>query len=74
MNYTTLNRLNILQDINNIINNPYGSTLTKEGQAIDKLINENINTVMHSKSTLEPTQKELHFTLMDIQHQLKATD
>lgn len=25
---------------------------------------------MHSKSVLEPTQKELHFTLMDIQKEL----
>ena len=74
MKYATLQRLNALQDVNNTINNPYGSTLNKEWQEIEKLINQNIDTVMRSKSMLEPTQKELHLTLMDIRKQLQEDE
>lgn len=74
MNYSTLQRLNALNEINTELNTIYGSTLSKDGQQIANMIATNIDTVMHSKSTLEPTKKELHFTLMDIKKQLQEDD
>lgn len=71
MNYSTLQRLNALNEINEAINNPYGSTLTKEWNEIKAMIEKNIDTVLHSKSNIVPTKKELHYTLMDIIKQLQ---
>lgn len=66
----TLDKLLILQEINEAINNPYGSTLNKQGKEIAELIEKNIEQASHKKHTLTPTQKELHYTLMDIQKEL----
>lgn len=73
MQFTTaLNKLERLQLVNQEINTLYGSTLSPEGKAIDKLIEKNRLTVTKNLGG-EVTQKELHLTLMSMVHEGKDT-
>lgn len=73
MQFTTaLNKLERLQLVNQEINTLYGSTLSPEGKAIDKLIEKNWLTVTKNLGG-EVTQKELHLTLMCMVHEGKDT-
>jgi len=69
---STIAKLERLQLINNELNTLYGSELSPEGKAIDKLIEKNWLTTTR-KCGGEVTQKELHLTLLSMVKEWKDT-